>query len=78
MLYSDLDIPKKIFSKVSCNSHLIDMEDHLHKIILRDENSHKGAFGHAFIVGEIKAMGEQQFLPLKQQHFLGWAYWAWH
>ena len=30
VLYSDLDIPKKIFSKVLCNSHLIDMEDHLH------------------------------------------------
>ena len=71
VLYSDLDIPKKIFSKVLCKSHLIDMEDHLHKIILRDENSHKGAFGHAFIVGGNKGYGGAAILAAKAAAFSG-------
>ncbi len=71
VLYSDLDIPKRIFSKVSCNSHLINMENHLHKIILRDENSHKGAFGHAFVVGGNKGYGGAAILAAKAAAFSG-------
>ena len=41
------------------------MEDHLHKIILRDENSHKGAFGHAFVVGGNKGYGGAAILAAK-------------
>ena len=71
IFYSDLDIPKRIFSKVSCNSHIINMEDHLHKIILRDENSHKGAFGHTFVVGGNKGFGGAAILAAKAAAFSG-------
>ncbi len=71
IVYSDLGIPKKIFSKVSCNSHIINMEDHLHKIILREENSHKGNFGHAFIVGGNKGFGGAAILAAKAAAFSG-------
>ena len=71
IFYSDLDIPKRIFSKVSCTSHIINMEDHLHKIILRDENSHKGAFGHTFVVGGNKGFGGAAILAAKAAAFSG-------
>ena len=47
------------------------MEDHLHKIILRDENSHKGVFGHAFIVGGNKGYGGAAILAAKAAAFSG-------
>ena len=47
------------------------MEDHLHKIILRDENSHKGAFGHAFVVGGNKGYGGAAILAAKAAAFSG-------
>jgi len=71
IFYSDLDIPKRIFPKVSCSSHIINMEDHIHKIILRDENSHKGAFGHAFVVGGNKGFGGAAILAAKAAAFSG-------
>ncbi len=71
IFYSDLDIPKRIFPKVSCSSHIINMEDHINKIILRDENSHKGAFGHAFVVGGNKGFGGAAILAAKAAAFSG-------
>ncbi|MBV06155.1 MAG: bifunctional ADP-dependent NAD(P)H-hydrate dehydratase/NAD(P)H-hydrate epimerase [Gammaproteobacteria bacterium] len=71
IFYSDLKIPKSVSRKIKSNCHLINMEDHLHKLILRDQNSHKGNFGHALIIGGNNGFGGAAILAAKAAAFSG-------
>ena len=47
--YSDLDIPKKVFSKIPSTCSVIDFEDLVDRVIFREQDAHKGNFGRNFL-----------------------------
>ena len=70
--YSDLDIPKKLFSKVASSCSVINfLKGSLARIIYREENAHKGVFGHAIIVGGDKGLGGAGILSSKAAIYCG-------
>ena len=69
--YSDLDIPKKLFSKVASSCSVINFEGLISKVLYREENAHKGVFGHAIIVGGDKGLGGAGILSSKAAIYCG-------
>ena len=49
VFYSDLDIPKKLFSEVPSTSSIINYENSMGRVIYREEDAHKGNFGHVVV-----------------------------
>lgn len=71
IFFSDLNIPKSVSSKVKSECSLLDMENQIDKIILRDLNSHKGNFGHVLVVGGNSGYGGAGILAAKAAAYSG-------
>jgi hydroxyethylthiazole kinase-like uncharacterized protein yjeF len=65
IFFSDLDIPKRIYSGLKSDCHTLDMDKCLNKIVLRDMNSHKGHFGHVLVIGGNHGYGGAPILTAK-------------
>ena len=42
VIYSDLEIPKRIFSKVASSSCIVDYEEEISEVVYREQDAHKG------------------------------------
>ena len=71
VIYSNLEIPKKVFSKVGAQSAIIDYENSISKIVYREEDAHKGNFGHALIIGGDKGLGGAGILASRAAVYSG-------
>ena len=71
VIYSNLEIPKKIFSGVKAQSEIIDNRNSLSKIIYREEDAHKGNFGHALIIGGDRGLGGAGILASRAAVYSG-------
>ena len=63
--YSDLDIPKKVFSKIPSTCSVIDFEDLVDRVIFREQDAHKGNFGHAIVIAGDRGLGGAGILASK-------------
>ena len=57
IIYSDLEIPKNLFSKITSTSYVVDYEDSISKVVYREQDAHKGHFGNVLIVGGDRGLG---------------------
>ena len=71
VLYSDLDIPKKLFSEVPSTSSIINYENSMGRVIYREEDAHKGNFGHVVVVGGDRGFGGAGILCSKAAVYSG-------
>ncbi len=71
VIYSNLEIPNKLFSKVLPSSSIIDYEESISKIIFREQGAHKGNFGHVLVIGGDKGLGGAALLASKASVFSG-------
>ena len=71
IIYSELDIPSKIFSNVASTSSLISHEDKIDKVVYREEDSHKGHFGHVVVIGGDIGLGGAGILASKAAVYSG-------
>lgn len=71
VFYSDLDIPKKLFSEVPSTSSIINYENSMGRVIYREEDAHKGNFGHVVVVGGDRGFGGAGILCSKAAVYSG-------
>ena len=71
VFYSDLDIPKKLFSEVPSTSSIINYENSMRRVIYREEDVHKGNFGHVVVVGGDRGFGGAGILCSKAAVYSG-------
>ena len=65
VIYSDLEIPKRIFSKVASSSCIVDYEKAISEVVCREQDAHKGDFGHVLVIGGDRGMGGAGLLASK-------------
>ena len=65
VIYSDLEIPKRIFSKVASSSCIVDYEEAISEVVYREQDAHKGDFGHVLVIGGDRGMGGAGLLASK-------------
>ena len=65
VIYSDLEIPKRIFSKVASSSCIVDYEKAISEVVYREQDAHKGDFGHVLVIGGDRGMGGAGLLASK-------------
>ena len=70
LYFSDLGIPDRIRSRIKPSAALLRPQAYLHELA-RDENSHKGAHGHAAIVGGGESMGGAAMLGAEASLYCG-------
>jgi NAD(P)H-hydrate epimerase len=44
VMYSDLEVPKQLFSKVTSTSSIINFEEYIDRVVYREQDAHKGNF----------------------------------
>ena len=71
VIYSDLEIPKRIFSAVASSSYVVDYEDSISKVVYREQDAHKGNFGHVLLVGGDRGMGGASLLSSRAAVYSG-------
>ena len=71
VMYSDLEIPKQLFSKVTSTSSIINFEENLDKVVYREQDAHKGNFGHVLVVGGDRGLGGAGLLASKAAVYSG-------
>ncbi len=57
VIFSDLEIPKRIFSNVASSSCIVDYEEAISEVVYREQDAHKGDFGHVLVIGGDRGMG---------------------
>ena len=65
VIYSDLEIPQRIFSKVASSSCIVDYEKAISEVVYREQDAHKGDFGHVLVIGGDRGMGGAGLLASK-------------
>ena len=63
--FSNLSVRQKVLNGIQPNCHIISMEKGLKKLTNRDTNSHKGNYGHVFVIGGDKGFGGAAILAAK-------------
>ena len=71
VMYSDLEIPKQLFSKVTSTSSIINFEENLDKVVYREQDAHKGNFGHVLVIGGDRGLGGAGLLASKAAVYSG-------
>ena len=71
VIYSDLEIPKRIFSAVASSSYVVDYEDSISRVVYREQDAHKGNFGHVLVVGGDRGMGGASLLSSRAAVYSG-------
>ena len=71
VMYSDLEIPKQLFSKVTSTSSIINFEENLDKVVYREQDAHKGNFGHVLVVGGDRGLGGAGLMASKAAVYSG-------
>ena len=71
VMYSDLEIPKKLFTKVTATSSIVNFEGYIDKVVYREQDAHKGNFGHVLVVGGDKGLGGAGLLASKAAVYSG-------
>tara|TARA_B100000902_G_scaffold67732_1_gene73898 strand:- start:5678 stop:7192 length:1515 start_codon:yes stop_codon:yes gene_type:complete len=71
VIYSDLEIPKRIFAKVASKSNVIDYEDSISRVVYREQDAHKGNFGHVLVIGGDKGLGGAGLLSSRAAVYSG-------
>ena len=71
VMYSDLEIPKKLFTKVTATSSIINFEENIDKVVYREQDAHKGNFGHVLVVGGDRGLGGAGLLASKAAVYSG-------
>ena len=71
IFYSNLDISKGIFNKVKSNCFELSFEKYLPELFSRQDNSHKGNFGHVCVVGGDHGYGGAGILAAKAAMNIG-------
>ena len=71
VMYSDLEIPKQLFSKVTSTSSIINFEESLDEVVYREQDAHKGNFGHVLVVGGDRGLGGAGLLASKAAVYSG-------
>ena len=70
-MYSDLEIPKKLFTKVTATSSIVNFEEYIDKAVYREQDAHKGNFGHVLVVGGDRGLGGAGLLASKAAVYSG-------
>ena len=71
IIYSDLEIPKNLFSKITSTSYVVDYEDSISKVVYREQDAHKGHFGNVVIVGGDRGLGGAGLLSSRAAVYSG-------
>ena len=71
IVYSDLEIPKNLFSKITSTSYVVDYEDSISKVVYREQDAHKGHFGNVLIVGGDRGLGGAGLLSSRAAVYSG-------
>ena len=71
IIYSDLEIPKNLFSKITSTSYVVDYEDSISKVVYREQDAHKGHFGNVLIVGGDRGLGGAGLLSSRAAVYSG-------
>ena len=71
IVYSDLEIPKNLFSKITSTSYVVDYEDSINKVVYREQDAHKGHFGNVVIVGGDRGLGGAGLLSSRAAVYSG-------
>jgi NAD(P)H-hydrate epimerase len=71
VIYSDLEIPKRIFSAVASSSYVVDYEDSISRVVYREQDAHKGNFGHVLVIGGDRGMGGASLLSSRAAVYSG-------
>ena len=71
VIYSDLEIPKRIFSAVASSSYVVDYEDSISRVVYREQDAHKGNFGHVLVIGGDKGLGGAGLLSSRAAVYSG-------
>ena len=71
IVYSDLEIPKNLFSKITSTSYVVDYEDSISKVVYREQDAHKGHFGNVVIVGGDRGLGGAGLLSSRAAVYSG-------
>ena len=71
IIYSDLEIPKNLFSKIISTSYVVDYEDSISKVVYREQDAHKGHFGNVLIVGGDRGLGGAGLLSSRAAVYSG-------
>ena len=71
IVYSDLGIPKNLFSKITSTSYVVDYEDSISKVVYREQDAHKGHFGNVLIVGGDRGLGGAGLLSSRAAVYSG-------
>ena len=71
VIYSDLEIPKKLFTKVTSTSSIINFEESIDKVVFREQDAHKGNFGHVLVIGGDRGLGGAGLLASKAAVYSG-------
>ena len=71
VMYSDLEIPKKLFTKVTATSSIVNFEEYIDKVVYREQDAHKGNFGHVLVIGGDRGLGGAGLLASKAAVYSG-------
>ena len=71
IIYSDLEIPKNLFSKITSTSYVVDYENSISKAVYREQDAHKGHFGNVVIVGGDRGLGGAGLLSSRAAVYSG-------
>lgn len=71
IIYSDLEIPKNLFSKITSTSYVVDYEDSISKVVYREQDAHKGHFGNVLIIGGDRGLGGAGLLSSRAAVYSG-------
>ena len=71
VMYSDLEIPKQLFTKVTSTSSIINFEEYIDRVVYREQDAHKGNFGHVLVIGGDRGLGGAGLLASKAAVYSG-------